>query len=279
MSDIKKCFTSRWDTGRIVEIDWNQLEVVILAVESADMILTQELNEGIDLHTSMTATVYGQPYENVMNAIALGDYEWTKRRKKIKSARFALQYGAGAKKVAETAGWDLEEAKVFINKYYDRYAGIHLWNKLVENEVKRTAKPTGNVVEGFAEYKGQYISPNGRRYVFTGRQNKWDGISFPPTKLQNYPIQGLASDFVNMMRSVVLKELYGYTLKPDILHVNTIHDSIMFDCKTGDDEEFLRKIIKDQYGRAPWYLSELVHRERKVEVPLNYSIKSNHYWS
>lgn len=279
MSDIKKCFTSRWGAGSIVEIDWNQLEVVILAVESQDMVLTQELNEGIDLHTSMTATVYGQPYEAVMNAIALGDYEWTKRRKKIKSARFALQYGAGAKKVAETAGWDLEEAKVFINKYYDRYAGIHLWNKLVELEVKRTAKPTGNVVEGFAEYKGQYISPNGRRYVFTGRQNKWGSISFPPTKLQNYPIQGLASDFVKMMRSIVLRELYGYTLKPDILHVNTIHDSIMFDCKTGDDEEFLKRVIKDQYGRAQSYLYELVNTERKVEVPLNYSIKSNYYWS
>jgi DNA polymerase I len=279
MSNIKKCFTSRWDTGRIVEIDWNQLEVVILAVESEDRVLTSELNEGIDLHTSMTATVYGKDYNWVKNYVDAGDDDWVRRRKKIKSARFALQYGAGAKKIAEQAGWSIEGAKEFQRAYYDRYSGIYLWNKLVKNEVIRTAKPTGNIVEGFTEYRGQYISPNGRRYVFTGRQNKWGGISFPPTKLQNYPIQGLASDFVKMMRSIVLRELYGYTLKPDILHVNTIHDSIMFDCKTGDDEEFLRRIIKDQYGRAQSYLYKLVNTERKVEVPLNYSIKSNYYWS
>jgi DNA polymerase I-like protein with 3'-5' exonuclease and polymerase domains len=279
MSDIKKCFTSRWDTGRIVEIDWNQLEVVILAVESQDIVLTSELNDGIDLHSAMTATVYGKPYNYVKSYVDAGDDDWVGRRKKIKSARFALQYGAGAKKIAETAGWDIGEAKTFQKAYYDRYCGIFIWNQLVKNEVIKTAKPTGNVVEGFAEYRGQYISPNGRRYVFTGRQNKWGGISFPPTKLQNYPIQGLASDFVKMMRRVILKELYGYTLKPDILHVNTIHDSIMFDCKTGDDEEFLRKIIKEQYAQASTYLYRLVHRERKVAVPLNYSIKSNHYWS
>ena len=282
MSDIKKCFTSRYGSdGKIVEIDWNQLEVVVLQIETQDRQLFYEINNGVDLHCALTATVYETPYKDVSAAVRDGDPTWTKRRKQMKSARFALQYGAGAKKISELTGWTEAEAKLFILKYYGNYPDIAKWNKEVRKQVEATAKPIGMVdKDGQPVYKGQYTSPSGRRYVFTGTLDKrWGKLSFSPNQLQNYPIQGLASDFVKRMRSKLLRELYKYTYKPQCLHVNTIHDSVMFDVGDLDSHTFLIDTVKNVYGSAMFEMSELVNKERLVHVPIGYSIKHGSFWS
>ena len=281
MSDIKKCFTSRFGPeGILVEIDWNQLEVVVLQIETQDARLQHEINTGIDLHCSMTADVYGEPYSTIVKAVKDGNPEWTKKRKEMKSARFALQYGAGAKRIAELTGWSADVATDFIKAYYRKYPKIFHWNNTVRDIVLTTAKPTGEVdKDGYPVYKGQYTSPSGRRYVFSGIRNKWNKLSFSPNQLQNYPIQGLASDFVKLMRSKLLRELYKYTYKPQCLHINTIHDSVMFDVGDRDSFAFLKDCIEIVYGKAQNAMSELVNKEREVNVPINYSIKHGSFWS
>jgi DNA polymerase-1 len=282
MSDIKQCFTSRWPDGLIVDVDWSQLEVVILQVETQDGVLKRELNDGIDLHCALTADVYHVPYNTVYDAVKAGDGEWIKRRKVMKAGRFALQYGAGAKKISEQTGFSLDEADNFIKTYYNKYRGIDRWNKKVREEVLISAKPTGLLdKDGQMVYKGQYIGPNGRRYVFTGTKNKWGKLSFPPTKLQNYPIQGLASDFVKMMRSKVNKEIYQYTYAvPDkVQHINTVHDSIMYDCADKLTAKYVIDSIESVYRLAKTYLSSMINSSRDVEVPFYYSIKTTEHWS
>lgn len=280
MSNIKRCFTSRWEGGSIVEIDWAQLEVVMLQVESQDEYLGQQLREGVDLHCAMTAEVFREDYATVYRGIKDGDSHWIARRKKMKSARFALQYGAGIKKIAETSGFSEAEAKVFVDTYFTLYRGIRDWNTLVKSTVINTSKPTGELDEnGELVYKGQYTSPNGRRYVFTGTKNKWGKLSFPPTKLQNYPIQGLASDFVKMMRTKVIKKLYSYTCAGCSIPVNTIHDSVIFDCQNKDSVQMLKYIIDEKYGNAQFYLADMLGRTRRVNVPFNYTFKVNNHWS
>lgn len=274
MSQIKHCFTSRFKDGYIAEVDWNQLEVVILQVESQDTVLRQELQDGLDLHTAMTSVVYNTPYTTIKEEITAGNKDWIAKRKKVKSGRFALQYGASAKKIAATTGWSESEARDFVEVYYRRYPGIKAWQKMVKAEVKRSALPIDGV------WKGQYISPNGRRYVFTGEWNAaYNMVSFPPTKLQNYPIQGLASDFVKRMRHLLIKDLIRADLLHEIVPVNTIHDSVMFDCLDLKAFNKLEAIIKNVYGRAQKDLYLMCNSLRKVDVPLNYSIKYGTYWS
>lgn len=279
MSHIKECFTSRWDGGLLLEADWNQLEVVMLQIESQDQTLADELNEGVDLHCALTADVYHLPYSVVADKYRDGDEDITKKRKKMKSARFAMQYGASAPKLAATAEMSVEEAKNFISLYYSKYPGIHTWNHMVRSLVLESAKPTGEIdAEGIPVYKGQYTGPNGRRYVFTGGP-KYGKVSFSPTKLQNYPIQGLASDFVKMMRTKVLRELYRYTYTLEAYPINTIHDSIMFDCKGNEELTEIKRHIDQVYKTSQSSLYEMCNRSRTVKVPIKYSIKSGPYWS
>lgn len=275
MSEIKKAFRSRFHEGWIVEVDWNQLEVVILQVESGDPVLAKQLRDGIDLHTSMTAAVHNTDYDFIRNQITLGHPEWVAHRKKIKSARFALQYGAGAAKIAETAGTTEEWAREFTRKYYDMYPVIYQWQKHLKKVVVESAKPSGK--DG--EWKGQYISPNGRRYIFTGNINSWGKVSFPPNKLYNYPIQGLASDFVKMMRSDLITRINDcWHLNKTIFPINTIHDSVMFDVSPNHIET-IKEIIDYVYSTADKALELMLDFRRKVEVPLKWTIKSDHYWS
>jgi len=266
----------------IVDVDWSQLEVIMLQVETQDRCLRDELNNGIDLHCALTADVYHVPYKLVHDAVKAGDAEWTKRRKVMKAGRFAMQYGAGAKKISEQTGFSLEEAGNFIKTYYAKYPLIEAWNINIKSHVLASAKPTGMLdKDGEVVYKGQYIGPNGRRYVFTGTKNKWGKLSFPPTKLQNYPIQGLASDFVKMMRSKVNKDIYQYTygVPEKVLHINTVHDSIMYDCADEDAAKYVVDSITNVYSKAKHYLSEMVFSKRDVTVPFNYSIKTTKNWS
>jgi DNA polymerase I len=282
MSDIKKCFTSRWADGYIVDVDWSQLEVVMLQVETQDEALKEELINGVDLHSALTAEVYHVPYETVINSIKDGDPEWIKKRKVMKSGRFAIQYGAGPKKISEQTGFSIAEAEYFIKTYYRKYKGIGDWNSKVKSYVLASAKPSGLVdKDGEVVYKGQYVGPNGRRYVFSGTRNKWGKLSFPPTKLQNYPIQGLASDFVKMMRSKVNKEIYGYTYgAPEkILHINTVHDSIMYDCKNYEIAKYVEDCIDNVYRKAQYHLSNMLFHDRVVSVPFLYSFKITKHWS
>lgn len=275
MSNIKHVFTSRFEDGYILEVDWNQLEIVILQIESQDLTLKDELNEGLDLHTAMTADVARQPYLIVANAISAGDDTWIKRRKQIKSARFALQYGASAAKIAKVAGWDEGSAREFVDVYYSKYKGIKRWQQMVKKQVLDTARPKDD------KWYGQYTSPNGRRYIFQGEWNpKYNKVNFPPTKMFNYPIQGLASDFVKVMRSKLIKELIDLGSKGGYyLPINTIHDSVMFDVGSYGAKEHLEDTIDFVYGKAPLELHDMLLGTRKVEVPFRYSIKSGKYWS
>jgi hypothetical protein len=117
--------------------------------------------------------------------------------------------------------------------------------------------------------------------VFTGTKNKWGKLSFPPTKLQNYPIQGLASDFVKMMRSKVNKEIYQYTYgAPDkVLHINTVHDSIMYDCADSVAAKYVVDCIDNVYKKAREHLFTMLSSKRDVMVPFSYSVKTIKNWS
>ena len=51
MSRIRKCFPSRYKNGILIEADYSQLEIVVLACLSEDGTLADDLNSGRDLHT------------------------------------------------------------------------------------------------------------------------------------------------------------------------------------------------------------------------------------
>lgn len=274
MSVFKRVFESRFKGGHIIEADWSQLEINVLAIESQDPVLTDELCAGLDLHTAMTALIYNESYLYVSGKISTHDPEWVERRRTTKRARFALQYGAHAPRISQLTGWSVVESQTFIDKYYQRYAGVKQWQGEVAKEVYKTAKPWG--VDG--AYKGQYTSPSGRRYVFQTYPNKYGDHSFSPNQMKNYPIQGLAADFVAHMIGKLMRSILIADLANNMLLVNTIHDSVILDVHPSYVTQ-AHMLVDQVYGCAKEGMTAVVQSKRLVNVPLKYTISGGLSWS
>jgi len=237
---IKQIFNSRFKNGWIVEVDFNQLEVVALAHVTRDIQLIKDISGGADIHSELYRDMFGR-------------YPSKEERKPFKARTFQLIYGAGAKAISKQAGCSLDEAKKFVDVFYGRYKSVAVWHKdfASKAEIESTY---GFDEEGFREKTKTFIyrAETGRKFAFKEyhSESEWSPrtYNFSPTELKNYPVQGLATgDIVPMMLGVIFRELKG---RDDVKMVNTIHDSLMFDVEQeslGDFIEGITAILKNTH--------------------------------
>jgi DNA polymerase-1 len=254
---VKDLFTSRYPNGVLIQGDQSQLEVRVLAYLSQDHVLIQEIKDNTDIHTMNCRAWKGR--EDITD----------KERTSAKAMTFQLTYGAGANRMEQTLGIPVEEAKSFIREFYDKYHNIRKWHEDVAEEVKQSNS------NGIGKYQG----PSGRVWTFEeGAAPKFmqdRGImrSFKPTDTKNYPVQGTAADVLIIQRGRLFRSALRHRDK--FLIINTVHDSIMLDCK----EEYvtmatslLKEVMEDT--------SEInkVFRE-EFNVPLKCDISVGNSWA
>ena len=229
---IKQIFTSRFDGGYIVEVDFNQLEVVALAHVTGDEQLIKDISSGVDIHSALYKSMFGRDPTK-------------EERKPFKSRTFQLIYGAGAKAISKQAGCSLEEAKKFVDVFYSRYPKVGEWHTGFANKVERMSYYAVGE-DGLREKVKSYVlqTETGRKFLFKEyySDSSWSTktYNFSPTEMKNYPIQGLATgDIVPMMLGVIFRRLI---MNSGVCIVNTIHDSIMFDVHPMQLDYFLEEI-------------------------------------
>lgn len=261
MSRIKECFTTRFPKGKIVNADFSQLEVVGLAILSMDKQLIEDIKSGMDMHIVRAASLFNVPESKV-----------TKQQRQLaKMLSFQLQYGSGARNMAEQNKIDLSIAKRFIEQYYERYPHVKYWQEAVAASVRSTRTVDGHTKAGYPRGVGYYDSPTGRRYSFSeyDPMGGWQkDPSFSPTEMKNYPCQGFSTgDVMAIYRGQVMRKLLPYMFT-DIMFINSVHDSVMFDCR--DDKsvaictEALYTIVKE--------LPKLLTKRYGIQVPLEFKI-------
>ena len=229
---IKQIFNSRYTDGLIIEVDFNQLEVVALAHVTKDKQLIADISSGVDIHSALYKDMFGR-------------MPTKEERKPFKSRTFQLIYGAGAKAISKQAGCTLDEAKKFVDVFYGRYKAVAKWH--TEFAAMVESKATNDLNEdGFREKFRTYVhqTETGRKFCFSEYYNEdtWSTrtYNFSPTEFKNYPVQGLATgDIVPMMLGVIFRQLIG---RDDVKMVNTVHDSLMFDVMSDYSDEFITEI-------------------------------------
>ena len=235
---IKKVFTSRWGKeGWLIEFDFQQLEVAVLAHLTQDPQLIEDISTGKDIHTEL--------YKDMFHVEPTKD-----ERKWFKRLTFGLIYGAGAKTLADNAGCSLDVSKRFMEAFYARYPSVHTWHQMIQ--VQAGMEGIHELLErgGFELGKTwRHKSETGRIYCFKQYKNKYadsgyssrPAYAYSPTELKNYPVQGLATgDIVPMMLGVLFRKFRD---NPNIKLVNTVHDSILLDVV--GNEEYINIIIKE----------------------------------
>ena len=233
---IKQIFVSRFgEDGVLVEMDFNQLEVVALAHVTRDKQLIADISSGTDIHSALYNAMFGR-------------MPTKEERKPFKARTFQLIYGAGAKAISKQAGCSLDEAKKFIDVFYTRYPQVAEWHTSFADLVESSSgyyMGADGLRQKFKTCK--HMTKTGRMFVFNEYYNDsaWSSkmYSFSPTELKNYPIQGLATgDIVPMMLGIIFRKLIG---REDVKMVNTIHDSLMFDVRLESVGDFILSILEE----------------------------------
>lgn len=269
---IRECFVSRYgpENGFLVEFDFSQLEICALAEVSGDAVLIDELNRGEDIHRLNAAMWLGKKPEEVT----------TDERKKAKVMTFQLQYGAGAAKMAESLGISPAAAQDFINNFYKKYTGVSAYHEELAMERRVRTASSKKQTDPSSEVWVINPTPTGRMYTLPFRQTDAGDYYYSRTEMKNYPIQGFGTaDIVPVVLNLVYDLLQGcyagLTHAEAPLLINTVHDSIMFDCKV-DELVMLFAVVELAFRRLPYKVKELFDYELKVVY--NYDVKVGKNW-
>jgi len=167
-------------------------------------------------------------------------------RKWFKRLSFGLVYGAGAYTLSENAGCSLSDARKFIKVFYGRYPQVKIWHDEGMEKANKCRIVTKEHDPTSGLPIGKYVmhTETGRRYVFKEYYNeRKKDVSFSPTELKNYPVQGFATgDVVPFMVGYIVTELTASPVfREKALPIMTVHDSMLFDVHETILDSFVEK--------------------------------------
>lgn len=270
--DVKKHFTSRFgEDGIMVECDWRQLEVSVFGFLTQDPQLLIDLQEGIDIHRVLGASVYGCKPEEVTK----------EQRQDIKPGTFLCIYGGSAAKFSKDFNVSIEFAKKFIESFYGRYPIAKIWQDNLVRKVAATKQLNGKITtQGQLQHSGYLDSVTGRRYWFNTTDSpeflKEKGLftSFNPPEIKNYPVQGFATADFHL---IAMGHLWRKSLihRDKFLLVNTVHDSILLDVKK-EFLDFTCTFVKNEL----YYIKDIFKNRFNIDinVPIDIEFKIGNSW-
>lgn len=187
----------------IASADYSQIELRIMAHISEDEALLKAFHEGVDVHRATAAEIFGLSKEEVSD----------EQRRYAKVINFGLIYGMSAFGLAKALGIDNSAAKLYIERYFDRFSGVRRYM----DSTRLSAKAKGYVQTVFGRrlYLPEINSPNGPRRSGSERA------------AINAPMQGTAADLIKMSMIKVQNTLDSLQLKSKI--IMQVHDELVLE--------------------------------------------------
>lgn len=207
--EIRRAFVPRDRDHVLLSADYSQVELRILAHYSEDKGLLAAFKAGEDIHTRTAAEVFGVSFEKVTPQM----------RRVAKTANFAVIYGVTAYGLSQQTDMGVDEAKQFIDTYFERYPGIRNYME----STKEFARTQGYV-------KTLY---NRRRYVADINDKKPAVRQFAERVAINTPIQGTAADIIKIAMIRVHEKMAGMKSRM----VLQVHDELVFDVHKSELDE------------------------------------------
>lgn len=277
-SRVKQMFTSRFgDKGRITEVDYSALEVVMSCVHTGDLKLLELLQKDTDMHCYRLAFKEGKSYEEMYELChdASGpDYKyWKQQRTDIKPPSFAAQYGATAKGIAFATGCTVEYAQSFLDNEAKLFPTTIGFRDVVRAEVERTGmlEPMLREQSDDGQWRlyrrGYWTSPAGTRYSFRqklqwqvpeGGGRKVQVMDYKGTEIANYWNQGEAFFLMavaagQVLRRLIQKDWYG----GKVVLVTNVHDALYLDSADEETAVLAGNLVKDAMEEAPRRIAAL----------------------
>ena len=201
----------------LVDADYSQIELRVLAHISGDPTMIQAFNEDQDIHARTASEVYGVPISEVTGQM----------RSACKAVNFGIVYGISEFTLARNIGVSRYEAKDFIERYFKRYPGVKAY---MDGAVKK------------GHEQGYVTTLMGRRRYLPELQSaNYNLRAFGERCAMNSPIQGTAADIIKLAMIKVFDALRdgGYRARL----IMQVHDELIIEAPA-DEAEAVKGLLK-----------------------------------
>lgn len=213
---IRKAFVSK-DGYTLVDSDYSQIELRILAYIAKDEKMLHAFEEGFDIHRKTASEVFNIPFDEV-------DSE---HRSRAKAVNFGIVYGISDYSLSQDLKISRKEAKEYIDNYFEKFSGVHKYM----NDVVEKAKEDGYVKTLF----------NRRRNIPELQNSNYNIRAFGERVALNMPIQGTSADIIKIAIVKIFNKFRELGIDAHI--IVTVHDEIVVEAKN-EEVDKVRKIIK-----------------------------------
>lgn len=217
-AELRKMFVA--PAGRVlVDADYSQIELRLLAHIAGDEHMIAAFRTGEDIHTVTASQVFGVPQEQVTHEM----------RRRAKAVNFGIVYGISDFSLSQDIGVTRAEAKAYMEKYFEKYSGVHAYM----TQVVERAKADGYV----STLMGR------RRWLPELKSSNFNLRSFGERVALNMPIQGTAADLIKKAMLHVDGRLRREGLEARL--VLQVHDELIVECPEGEAEQVQRLLAEE----------------------------------
>ena len=251
---IRKAFLpeSGW---LMVAADYSQIELRILAHLSQEPVLIQAYQQNEDIHTVTAKLVFEK--EDISSD----------ERRFAKTINFGVIYGMGAQKFARETGINPIDAKLFIERFNERYANVFAYLEKVKKEA---------IAYGYVET----ILGRRRYFEFTSNSlrqlkgSKLEDINLQKLKnlgqydagllrsAANAPIQGSSADIIKIAMVQLHEVLKNYQARLLL----QVHDELVFE------------VPPHEWSQLQPQIKSLMENAVSLSVPLVVDIHAGDNW-
>ena len=220
--EIRRFFTA--GEGRVlVDADYSQIELRVLAEISGDEEMLSAFRNGDDIHAITASQVFNMPLHMVTPLM----------RSRAKAVNFGIVYGIGAFSLAKDIGVTRREADSYIKGYLHHYSGIDRYMKQVVEKARE---------DGFAQ-----TLFHRRRYLpeLTAANKMLQ--AFGERVARNMPVQGTAADIIKIAMVKVAERLSAQTESAKL--IMQVHDELIVECDEAEKEKVC-SLLKEEMENA-----------------------------
>ena len=237
--NMRKFFVAG-DGYTLLDADYSQIELRVLAAVCGDENMKKTFAEGTDIHTMTASQVFGIPADMVLPEM----------RSAAKAVNFGIIYGIGPFSLSKDIGVSVAEAKQYINNYLDNFPKVsEFMDKTVEDGTKNGYVTT---IFGRRRYIPELAAKN-RVMQAAGKR-----------AAMNAPIQGAAADIIKIEMVKVYNRLKAEKL--DARLILQVHDELIIEVSQ-DDKEKAATILKEEMENAV-----------NLDVPMEVSVGEGESW-
>ena len=203
----------------LVDADYSQIELRVLAHISQDENMISAFNSDEDIHTNTAAQVFDMPPLFVTPEM----------RRKAKAVNFGIVYGIGAFSLSQDIGVSVAEADRYIKNYLDTFSGVR---RYMEETVE------------FAQQHGYIETMFGRRRALPEiHSTNKNIVNFGKRVAMNTPIQGTAADIIKIAMIKVYRRLKAEQLSARL--ILQVHDELIVEAPLHELEQVKHLLVEE----------------------------------